>query len=179
MDINNRDIKDVAIYTGLSLLTKGLSVSPLKLQKILYYEQAWFMAFGGRDNTLFPDAPEAWVNGPVYPTIYHIYKDRTPNMCDHLQISDFTDQDPLFALRQYCERLSLGPDFSELIESVITMYGSKTQNQLIFMTHSERPWAEAREGLAPYERSERSISLDTMFNYYRERHDRNRQRNEA
>lgn len=179
MSINNRDIRDVAIYTGLSLLTKGLSVSPLKLQKILYYEQSWFMAFGGRDNTLFPEVPEAWVNGPVYPPIYFIYKDKTENMCDHLKVSDFTDGEPLLALQNYYERLSLGPDFSELIESIITMYGAKTQNQLIFMTHSERPWAEAREGLAPFERSMREISLDTMFTYYRDRHERNRSSHEA
>lgn len=176
--INNRSIKDVAIYTGLSLITKGLTVSPLKLQKMLYYEQSWFMAFGGRQNTLFPDVPEAWVNGPVYHDIYFEYKDRTQNMCDHLKSSDFTEGDPIEALQFYYKRLNLGTEYSELIESVITMYGSKTQNQLIFMTHSERPWAETRNGLPPYERSTRKISLDLMCEYYRQRHERNRNKHE-
>lgn len=41
--MNNVDIKDYAAYVGITMLMKGLTVSPLKLQKILYYEQAWHM----------------------------------------------------------------------------------------------------------------------------------------
>lgn len=43
----------------------------------------------GRENQLFDCAPQAWVNGPVYPEIYHIYKDMVPGMCDHLKMSNF------------------------------------------------------------------------------------------
>ena len=70
--MNNRlfDIKLVARYIALSLLTKQMTVSPLKLQKLLYYAQAWSMVFFGRSKTLFADVPQAWVNGPVYPSIY-------------------------------------------------------------------------------------------------------------
>lgn len=174
--INNRNIEDVAIYTGLSLITKGLSVSPLKLQKLLYYEQAWFMVMGGRENTLFPDIPQAWVNGPVYPVIYHEYKSKTANMCDHLHASDFTSGNPEEALKVVYNKLCLGHEYTELIESVITLYGAKTQNQLIFMTHSESPWAETRGQLPPFERSEKEIPLDLMYNYYLERHNRNKRR---
>lgn len=35
------NIEDFTKYIGLSLLSKGFSVSPLKLQKLLYYTQAW------------------------------------------------------------------------------------------------------------------------------------------
>ena len=70
-----RDIKDIARYVGLSLIAKGLTVSPLKLQKLLYYVQSWYMVFNGRQNTLFAQAPQAWVNGPVYPDIYYQYRD--------------------------------------------------------------------------------------------------------
>ena len=71
-----QDIKDIARYLGISLLSKGLSVSPLKLQKILYYSQSWHMVLFGRNNTLFVDAPQAWVNGPVYPVIFQEYKNK-------------------------------------------------------------------------------------------------------
>ncbi|MDE6824631.1 MAG: DUF4065 domain-containing protein [Duncaniella sp.] len=173
MTVNDRDIREVAIYTGLSLMSKGYSVSPLKLQKLLYYEQAWFMVMGGRCNTLFPDVPQAWVNGPVYPTIYHTYKGKTANMCDHLKLSDFTDRRVDEAMEEYHHRIALPDEYVELIESVINLYGAKTQNQLIFMTHSERPWAETRGDLPPFERSEREIPLDVMCDYYTERHRRN------
>lgn len=172
--INNLDIRDVAKYIGLSLTTKGLSVSPLKLQKILYYTQAWFMALYGRECQLFQCVPQAWVNGPVYPVIYHDYKDKTANMCDHLKASDFYDGDPLEGFRFYAGRLGFDNDMTETIESVITNYGARTQNELIFLTHSEAPWAETRKGLAPYEPSQREIPLKLMASYYKERYDHNR-----
>lgn len=168
-------IKDIAVYTGLSLLTKGLSVSPLKLQKMLYYEQAWFMVFFGRENTLFAEKPQAWVNGPVYPDIYVAYKDKVSGMCDHLSPADFCEGDMNDALKTIIAKLSLDKEQLGCLESIITLYGSKTQNQLIFYTHSEKPWAEMREGMMPYERSNKELSLDTMFSYYVERHNRRKE----
>ena len=55
-------------------------------------------------------------------------------------------------------------------------YGSKSQNYLIFLTHSELPWCEKREGLKPDERSACPLSLDTMYRYYAERHTKNVER---
>lgn len=177
--LNDRNIEEVARYIGLSSTTKGLSISPLKLQKLLYYVQSWFMVFYGRENTLFPDVPQAWVNGPVYPAIYHAYKNKAANMCDHLESAAFYDGEPLEGLAAMTARLNLDADQLETIESVIMMYGRQSQNQLIWLTHSELPWASARNGLAPYERSEREIPLDTMYDYYRDRHINNRRRHEA
>ncbi len=175
------DIKDYATYIGITMLMKGLSVSPLKLQKILYYEQAWHMVGFGRENTLFADAPEAWVNGPVYPDIYHIYKDMVPGMCDHLRYENFnTDEDNASKMsEELAEKMQLEKEELDLTEQVIMLYGSKTQNQLILLTHSEKPWSEKREGLKPYVYSNNPISLDTMHDYYKARYDRNRAKKEA
>lgn len=171
-----RNIDDMARYVGLSLLSKGLSVSPLKLQKLLYYAQSWYMVFFGRHNTLFTEAPQAWVNGPVYPSIYEVYRGKVPGMCDHLRLEDFDTDDAPAALAALASKMQLTLDEVELFDSIATLYGAKTQNQLILLTHSERPWVEAREGLPPYRRSQREISFDTMYSYYKERHDQNRQK---
>ena len=168
-----RDIKDIARYVGLSLIAKGLTVSPLKLQKLLYYVQSWYMVFNGRQNTLFAQAPQAWVNGPVYPDIYYQYRDKVSNMCDHLTAKDFDTDDVNATLAELAAKLQLTAEETELLDSVVMLYGSKSQNGLIFLTHAEQPWVEAREGLAPYQRSEKEISLDTMHAYYKARHDRN------
>lgn len=170
-------IKEFARYVALSLLSKGYSVSPLKLQKILYYQQAWHMVFFGRKNPLFIDAPEAWVNGPVYPVIYRQYKDMVPGMCDHLKLDNFgvKDEKELPKIQKgLSNKLSLTADEFGLLESVNNLYGSKTQNQLILATHSEKPWIDARGDLLPFEFSKTPISLDTMYAYYKERYDRNR-----
>lgn len=166
----NYPISEIARYIGISSILKGLSISPLKLQKLLYYVQSWYMAFHGRDKQIFSDIPQAWVNGPVYPSIYYAYKDKVGNMCDHLQMDDFTHDNPTKVLEKIVEKYPL--DY-ELIESIILLYGSKTQNELILLTHSEKPWVEQREGLAPFVRSDRELSLDTMYLYYKERHERN------
>ena len=168
------DIRDMARYIGLSLLQKGASVSPLKLQKILYYTQAWHMVFFGREATLFNEAPQAWVNGPVYPDIYYIYRDKVDDMCKHLSLSDFDviEKDLPSEIERLAVKMQLSRDQIECIDSIITLYGGKTQNALIALTHSEKPWVEQRAGLSPFDRSQKEISLDTMYQYYKERHDR-------
>jgi len=167
------DIKDMAIYTGLSLLTKGMSVSPLKLQKILYYEQSWFMVSFGRENTLFADCPQAWVNGPVYPTVYHQYKNHKAGMCGELSTEDFHKGDVELKMKSLISTFGWSEDHIRFIDSVITLYGAKSQDQLVMMTHIEKPWCEKREGLLPFERSNEPMSLDTMYTYYKERYERN------
>lgn len=175
-----RDIQLIAEYIGLSLLSKGFSVSPLKLQKILYYVQSWYMVFFGRRHTLFAEVPQAWVNGPVYPCVYYKYRDCVPGMCDYLSLADFTtDENVEEALEKVSRALDFTADEQELIESVIMLYGAKTQNELILYTHAEQPWAEQREGLAPYQRSDRELSLDTMYAYYKARHDKNHRQHEV
>jgi uncharacterized phage-associated protein len=170
------DIKDYTIYLGLSMLAKGLSVSPLKLQKLLYYQQSWHMVYFGPENTLFAEAPHAWVNGPVYPDIYREYRDKVPGMCDHLKLTDFVTEgtDDKAEMKRLVEKMGLSDKELELAERVIMLYGSKTQNQLILLTHSEKPWSEQREGMAPYVYSDKEMSLSTMYHYYKERYDRNR-----
>lgn len=172
------DIYDFARFLGLSMLSQGISVSPLKLQKLLYYQQAWHMVFFGRENQLFSEAPEAWVNGPVYPGIFRKYKGCVRNMCDHLKEKDFgADSDNILdIIKSLAASLGLNKDEIKLFDSVMRLYGSKTQNQLILVTHSEQPWSEAREGLLPYESSNKSISLDTMYTYYKARRDRRMKR---
>ena len=173
------DIKDYTVYLGLSMMTKGLSVSPLKLQKLLYYQQSWHLVYFGEENTLFAEVPHAWVNGPVYPVIYHEYKNKVAGMCDHLKLSDFVSEgvDPTDVMKQLAVQMGLTNDEVELTERVVMLYGSKTHNQLILLTHSEKPWSEQREGLAPYEYSDKEMSIHTMYQYYKERYDRNRKRN--
>lgn len=170
-----KDIQDVARYLGLSLLSKGFSVSPLKLQKILYYTQSWYMVFFGREKTLFKENPQAWVNGPVYPVIYRLYRDKTDGMCEHLHAKDFgcTDETLAEEASKLATKMELSDNEIQCIDSIVTLYGSKSQNQLIFMTHSEAPWADQRKGLSPFDYSQSEISHDAMYNYYKARYDRN------
>lgn len=65
--VNNVSISLLAKYVGLTMLQRGISVSPLKLQKILYYIQSWHMVFFGRENTLVAEAPTHGSTVPYIP----------------------------------------------------------------------------------------------------------------
>lgn len=61
-------IEDVALYI-LQLLSQNESeVSAMKLQKICFYVQGWYIAKKGRP--LFKHDFQAWRYGPVSPTLY-------------------------------------------------------------------------------------------------------------
>ena len=96
-------------------------------------------------------------------------------MCDHLHASDFDCKEDELAneASKLAMKMNLSNEEIEFLDSVVTLYGSKSQNQLIFMTHSEQPWVEQREGLSPFDYSNREISLDTMYSYYKARYDKN------
>jgi len=50
------------------------NLTHLKLQKLLYLAQGWYLAYTGKQ--LFSDRIFAWKFGPVIKDIYHIYKHR-------------------------------------------------------------------------------------------------------
>ncbi len=50
----------------------GSFISNLKLQKLVYYAQAWYLAI--HDQPLFNEEFEAWIHGPVIPVLYQKYK---------------------------------------------------------------------------------------------------------
>src|ERR1700733_13492521 len=55
---------DVAAY----MLAKRGAMTAWKLQKLVYYSQAWSLVWDQRP--LFADRIEAWANGPVCPNLY-------------------------------------------------------------------------------------------------------------
>ena len=50
----------------------GTTLSPMKIQKLVYYAHGWNLAIA--DAPLINEAVEAWEYGPVIPSIYHAFK---------------------------------------------------------------------------------------------------------
>ena len=124
-------------------------MSPKKLQKLLYYYQAWGYALL-KKNLIDDSAFEAWVHGPVSPELYQQYK-------------EFGWKD----IPQYGGELY---PFSEkensLLESVYYTYGDKSANELEALTHIEKPWINARLGYDEYENCNTTSSPTDMEEYY-------------
>ena len=160
------NIFDMAKYTILRLLQNGNSITPLKLQKVLYYLQAWFLVYF-KEERLFEEQPEAWVNGPVYRNIYEEYRDK--GMYSQLTLADagVADVDEVQkVLGDLHQSMNLSDEKWALIEQVLTHYGSMSQDRLVFLTHSQLPWNEARRGVPPFAYSDQKISFKSMYDYY-------------
>jgi len=54
----------------------------------------------------------------------------------------------------------------ETVDAVLNFYGKKDGFYLSELTHRERPWMDARKGLAPGDRGDREITKAAMRDYY-------------
>jgi uncharacterized phage-associated protein len=136
--------------TIIALSRKSNSeITNLKLQKLMYYAQAWNLVFTGKP--LFLESVEAWVHGPVVPSIFRRFREYrwSPIDCSVEPCSDFPIQ--------------------EHIESVLRAYGKFSATQLERITHHESPWMDARRGLDPDMPSRNVISHASMREYYSKR----------
>ena len=127
------------------------AITNLKLQKLLYYAQAWHLALYG--TALFNDKIEAWVHGPVVPNVFREYKKYSWNP---ISVSP-------------TNVLIHSSDIQFHLKQVIRVYGKFDATTLERMTHRESPWMEARGTLAPDEPSNRVINLESMKTFYRAR----------
>ena len=135
---------DVADY----ILKKQGSVSAMKLQKLVYYAQAWSLVW--TDRALFNDDLQAWADGPVVPALYRKHKGK------FLLSKGFFGGDP--------DRLS--PEQGDVVDKVLAFYGAKDAQWLSNLTHLERPWKDARRGLNTGERGSTVISKASIQTYY-------------
>ena len=60
----------------------------------------------------------------------------------------------------------LGQEARETVDAVLDHYGKMDAHRLSILTHSEAPWRDARQGLAPGERGDREITHAAMAEYY-------------
>lgn len=137
-------VNDVA---ALILDERG-PMTAMKLQKLAYYSQAWSLVWD--DRPLFANRFEAWANGPVSPVLYEQHRGRF-QVARHEIAGDPS---------------ALDDKARGTIQAVLSFYGDKSAQWLSDLTHSERPWLEARQGLSPGERGDVEITQAAMAEYY-------------
>ena len=138
-------VHDVAKY----ILKKLKCTTHMKLQKLVYYCQAWSLVW--EERPLFKNKIEAWANGPVVPALYQSLKGYFNVLPKNLRLGDPSN---------------LSPNDKETIDAVLDFYDEKPSQYLSDLTHMERPWQEARKGLGPGEHGSREITLASMAEYY-------------
>ena len=135
---------DVAAY----ILKKNGPMTAMKLQKLVYYSQAWSLVWD--EAPIFEHPIQAWANGPVAPALYQAH--RGEYMVSESSIPGEPDD--------------LTPIQRETIDAVLGYYGQKSSQWLSDLTHAERPWKDARKGMAPGERGSSEITHASMMEYY-------------
>lgn len=134
---------DVAAY----ILQQQGSMSTAKLQKLVYYCQAWSLV---RDEeALFPEEIEAWINGPVVRDLFNVHVD--VYRLDRLACGDPD---------------ALNEDQRDTVDAVLKFYGDKPHQWLSDLTHMENPWKDARRGMPGNVRGNKVIPKADLAEYY-------------
>lgn len=102
-------------------LEHGDTISNLKLQKMMYYQQGFHLAYF--ETPLFDEDIIAWQYGPVVPSVYQEYKSFESN-----------------SISTSKEGISLSDDEEELFNNVYEEYNQFSAVALMKMTHEESPW---------------------------------------
>lgn len=129
----------------------GDVVTHLKLQKLLYYSDAWAQTLLG--NPLFSEEIEAWAHGPVVREVFNVFRD--------------SGWEPLNATRELVE---FDEEVEDVLNQVLESYGDVSAKTLEFMTHQDRPWIDARKGLPPEARCENIIPKQAIKDYFNEKY---------
>ena len=112
-------------------------ITPLKLQKLLYYVQGLSLRIF--DKPAFINNISAWQYGPVIEEVYKKYKGRTP-------------------IQSTKTNYQVNEGLKKIIQLVVSSYGKIEAESLINLTHEEDPWINTENGY--------TISIDKIKEYF-------------
>lgn len=138
------------IYDALTIakwIINRVHPEPLKLQKLLYLAQGYSYAF--YDRPLFHDELEGWVHGPVVRDVYNIFSSYQFNAIDICFKIDELDNEAI-----------------DVLNYVIDNFAKYDSKYLEELSHKQDPWILSRIGLDPDERSDKTISKESISNYF-------------
>jgi uncharacterized phage-associated protein len=125
--------------------SQGETISNLKLQKLLYYMQGFFIAVF--DKKLFEDPIEAWQYGPVVRSAYLHFKDFGSNS---------------ISLPVETEVINMSSEEELLFNEVMEEYGQFSAIKLMNMTHDELPWKKTF-----HKNPQGEITYDLLREYFK------------
>ncbi len=141
-------VEQIANQLLINAANSGELMTNMKLQKMLYYQQGFHLAYF--DKPLFQEDIEAWMYGPVVPSMYEKYKEFGRNGIEPDRTMDF-------AFEERKEQA--------LFDEVCKVYGAYSAIGLMNMTHEEMPWKTTPVG----EGAEHVISKDKMQSFFKTR----------
>lgn len=142
---------NIAHYFILKSRKEDRPITHLKLQKLLYYAQAWSLAI--RKQKIFNSDIEAWMHGPVVRSIYNFYK-----KYGFGNIVEIIDE----------SSITIDAETQKFLDEVYLVYGKYDGKILEKLTHSEKPWQKARDNAEIGMSTGNIITPESMTEYYSE-----------
>lgn len=131
-------------------------VTPLMLQKLLYFIQGVSYALNGKP--MFSENCQAWVHGPVYPEVYEMFRDFKYNPIEDARFAIFDGN-----------KDELTEDERRVVDLVVNTFGEYGGKVLERITHSEKPWKNARKGYGENIPSNELLSMESIKSYFVEK----------
>ena len=127
----------------------GDVITNLKLQKLLFYSQAWYLAL--KDDYIFEEDFQAWVHGPVLVSQYQRFR----HYSYHPISEDITEPD-------------IPQELINHLNEIMDVFGGEGAYTLERLVHQESPWIESRDNLDQTEPSTNIISKEKMKTFYKQ-----------
>lgn len=117
------------------------SISNMKLQKLLYFVQAYFLV--EKNKPCFKESIKAWQYGPVVPSVYHEFKNygnlSIPEVDSYLQ----PNPDALLGLERVKYKSQISDADKHSIDKVVDIFKDSSAIGLMEVTHNQKPWKDA------------------------------------
>lgn len=141
------DVLDICRYIINYSNEKEYGVSNLKLQKLLYFVQAYYLCFSHSKERCFREDIEAWGSGPVVPSAYCEYAAYGCGSIPEIH-SYFVYGTSLWNTVRvpYSSEMIYKRD-KAIIESVVDKFADYSSVDLMQLTQNQSPWKMAyRQG---------------------------------
>jgi len=139
---------EIAKYFLMRAREDGELITPLKMQKLVYFAYVFYLVAKKGKERLFEEKIEAWPAGPVVPTLYRELKKYGSSPIDVENFVDITEQGFLD---------KFGPEVKNILDKTYENCEKWTAFELVALSHNEKGWLEARKGLRPEEKSNNVI----------------------
>lgn len=134
-------------------------VTNLKLQKLLYFIQAYFLTKLNRP--CFSDDIEAWSLGPVIPSVYHEFKSYGAGNIPYIK-TYFDIKDGLSVFMHDYDPNIISKNDQIHIQKIVNDMSKYSASTLVNITHKQEPWKKAYE----YGLGTKVISNNSIKNYF-------------
>ncbi len=161
------DAIDVARYivnkfNSQDYIINGYTISNMKLQKLLYLAQAFFL-IEKNGEPCFRDKIKAWAFGPVVPGVYHEFKCYgnlpIPEIKSYLE---YNPNNPA-EMRRVIYQSNISAEDKERLDAVIDAFKDWSAIELMNLTHTQEPWINAYGGGHSYNDEITNSSIIQFF----------------